>query len=146
MEIRAKMFTTGMRFAAAFVTIEFETMGKKLLPGETLGHGLQKVFTDTERSNVAANILRLIYPKGSNEVYLPAVRKFFLSTSMLRMANFVVASLGKVNIGVGIVGTKTAGAAAIPYQVFPLSAMLVSYFIYFISQTSSILTQRHPGR
>lgn len=138
MELAAKKFTTAIRFEAAGVAVLWTTMGKKLISGEK--EGLLHAYASSTRSEVAEEIIQLIYPpKATDAAKLRAKRKYFLSESILPMANCIVGELGKVNIGLGIVGTQSSGYADIPHYIFPLAAMVVSCFVFSLLCTTQVL-------
>lgn len=148
MELLAKKFMCNVRFQAARLAIRCETMGKHLLQGED-EDGLLHMYSDLERSGVAAAIHRLIYPtskRATEADKLRALRRYFLSESITKMANCVVGELGKVNIGLGMVGTQSSDCAEIPHTIFPLAATLVSCSIFSSNkrQTSGMLIHRLP--
>lgn len=118
-----------MRFQAAVIAAKNETMGKTLLPGEA--EGMLNAYAGSTRGAAARAIIQLIYPAGASEAgQLRAKRKYFLSESLMLMANCIVGGLGKLNIGLGMVGTISSSSAEIPHRIFPLAAMLVSFLSF----------------
>lgn len=148
MELYTKNFTMAIRYQAAVLAADCECMGKTLLPGEATG--MLHRYSSSRRSAVAEDIIRKIHPAGASKPgKLRAKRRFFLSECIPPMANCIVGELGKLNIGLGMVGTVSSGPADIPPLIFPLAAMLVSFSSFFLFanywwQTYS--HTRHPVR
>ncbi|KJA27423.1 hypothetical protein HYPSUDRAFT_51955 [Hypholoma sublateritium FD-334 SS-4] len=124
MELYTKNFTTRIRYEAAVLAVDCECMGKALLEGEATG--MLHKYSSSRRSAVAEETIRKIYPVGASKAAkLRAKRRLFLSGCILPMANCIVGELGKLNIGLGMVGTVSSGPADIPPLIFPLAAMLI---------------------
>lgn len=148
MELYTKNFTTRIRYEAAVLAVDCECMGKTLLEGEATG--MLHKYSSSRRSAVAEETIRKIYPVGASKAAkLRAKRRLFLSGCILPMANCIVGELGKLNIGLGMVGTVSSGPADIPPLIFPLAAMLVSFSSFFLFANCWWQTYshtRHPVR